>query len=349
MDTRDPDPVSAVPPRWTWTYTTRTAVRRFSRDQCMDVAAGLTYYAVLASAPAALVLVSILGLVEGGENAADQVLDVVGEIVPKDAVQVLEPLVQQVSVDDAKAGVAFVVGLVVAVWSASGYVGAFSRAMNRVYRTNEGRPLWILRPVLLGVTLLTVILAAAVAAILVLSGPVAHAIGTAIGLGPATLTVWGIVKWPIALILVVIVVAVLYYATPNVRFTHLRWVSVGALVAILVWIVGSVGFGFYVSHFGTYGTTYGTLGAVIVLLLWLWITNLALLFGAELDAELERSRQLREGIHAEETMQLVPRDTRTWGKQDRARRREIAQGRAIREAARSIETTEPDEGSGPHG
>lgn len=329
-------------PRSTAVYALRTAIRAFTRDQCMDVAAALTYYAVLASAPAALALVSVLGLVGGGADTVNRVLDVVKDVVPSDAAAVIEPLIQQVADKGANAGVALVVGLALALWSASGYVGAFGRAMNRVYGAQEGRPAWKLRPALLAVTLLTVVIAAAVVAALVLSGSVARAIGDAIGLGGATLTVWSIVKWPIVLILVIVIVAVLYQATPNVRQRHFRWLSAGAIVAILVWMAASAGFGFYVAKFGTYGSTYGALAGVIVLLLWVWITNLALLFGAELDAELERTHQLRNGIAAEEGLELRPRDTRAQVKQDRKRARDVAQGRAIREAAQSSEHSTDD-------
>lgn len=316
-----------------WTYALRSSVREFSRDQCMDLAAALTYYAVLASAPAALALVSVLGLVGDPEQTANKVLDVVGSIVPEDANAVIEPIIEQVTSGAGKAGVALVVGLVVALWSASGYVGAFGRALNRIYDVDEGRPVWKLRPLLLGITLLTVVLAAVVMATLVLSGPVARAIGEAIGLGDAAITVWNVAKWPVVVLLVIVIVAVLYHATPNVRRPRFRWIGVGAVVAILVWVLASAPFGFYVSNFGSYGSTYGTLAGIIVFLLWLWITNLALLFGAELDAALERGRELRSGLPAEESVQLPPRDTRASEKRERKRRKDVARGRSIREDA----------------
>ena len=228
------------------------------------------------------------------------------------------------------AGLAFVVGLAGAIWSASGYVGAFGRAMNRVYQIDEGRPIWKLRPLVILITVGLVVMAALVLLGLVISGPVARAIGDVVGLGETSVSVWNIVKWPVMLGIVIVMVAVLYYATPNVRQPKFRWVSVGAAVAILVWVLASIAFGFYVSNFSSYNKTYGSLAGIIVFLLWLWITNLALLFGAEVDAELERARQLRSGIQAEETLQLPPRDTRNSEKAEDKLEKKVEEGRQLR-------------------
>ena len=202
--------------------------------------------------------------------------------------------------------------------------------MNRVYQVDEGRPIWKLRPVVLLITVGLLIMAALVLVGLVISGPLATTIGEAVGLGDLAQTIYTIVKWPVMLGLVVVMVAVLFYATPNVRQPKFRWVSVGAAVAILVWVLASVAFGFYVSHFGSYNKTYGSLAGIIVFLLWLWITNLALLFGAEVDAELERARQLQSGIEAEETLQLPPRDTRNSDKAEEKLEKRVAEGRRLR-------------------
>lgn len=339
-DPRKPDSPTDLHAR-SWKHVARTTVRQFSRDQCLDLAAGLTYYAVLASAPALLAVVSLLGLVGDSEKLVDQVLDVASSLVPADAMATLTPLVEQVVGGSDRAGFALVVGVVVALWSASGYVGAFGRAMNRIYEVEEGRPVWKLRPAMLLVTAAVVLMAALVVVALVVSGPVARAIGDAVGLGSAAVTTWNVLKWPVVLFLVVLVVAVLFHSTPNVRQPRFRWLSVGAVVAILVWAVASVGFGFYVSRFASYDSTYGALGGVIVFLLWLWITNLALLFGAELDAELERARELQGGIAAEETLQLPPRDTRASEKRQQKLQEDVERGREIRRAAPSV-----DEGAG---
>ena len=268
-------------------YVLRKTAREFSTDQCTDLAAALTYYAVLSLFPALVVVVSLLGVFGQGQRTTDAVLQIVGQLGPASAVDTLRTPIQQL-VESPSAGFALIVGILGALWSASGYVGAFSRAMNRIYEVEEGRPVWKLRPIQLLLTLVGLTLAAAVAFMLAVSGPIASAIGGAIGLGDVAQTIWSIARWPVVLIFVTLAVATLYYAAPNVKQPKFRWISVGAGVAILAWILASVLFGFYVGNFGSYNKTYGALAGVVVFLLWLWITNLALLFGAELDAELER-------------------------------------------------------------
>jgi membrane protein len=290
-------------------YVLRTTARQFGRDQCTDLSAALTYYAVLSLFPALLVMVSLLGVFGQGKRTTDAVLQIVGDLSPKSVVDTLHTPIQQL-VNSPSADLALLVGLLGALWSASGYVGAFGRALNRIYGIDEGRPIWKLRPLQLGLTLVGLIMAAAVAFMLAISGPVAKALGDAIGAGHLALTVWSIARWPVILAFVIVAVAILYYATPNVQQPKFRWISVGAAVAILVWAAASVLFGVYVSEFGSFNKTYGTLAGVIVFLLWLWITNLAMLFGAELDAELERGRELQAGLPAERDLQLPPRDTR---------------------------------------
>ncbi|RPF20542.1 YihY/virulence factor BrkB family protein [Myceligenerans xiligouense] len=326
----------ASPPdlrRRTWTYALRATMRQFSRDQCLDLAAGLTYYAVLAVAPAVLALVSVLGLVSDGERAVQRVIDTLGGVVPSDVLSVAQPLVENAADGGGRAGIALVAGIALALWSASVYVSAFGRAMNRIYGIDEGRPFWKLRPVLLLVTLVTVLMAATIVVALALSGPVARAVGDAVGLGATAVTVWDIVKWPVVLALVIVLVAILYYVTPNVRQPRMRWISVGAFVAILLWMLASVAFGFYVATFSNYDATYGSLAGIIVFLLWLWITNLALLLGAELDAELERGRQLQGGIAAEESLRLPAKDVRASEKREAKHRRAVDRGRELRESA----------------
>ena len=292
-----------------WKYAIKQAWAEFRRDECTDLAAALTYYAILSMFPALLAMVALLGVFGQGQSTTDTLLELVERIGQEDAVDQLRQPITQMTETNA-AGFAFVLGLIGAVWSASGYVGAFGRAMNRIYEVDEGRPFWKLRPLNLVITVVTVVLAAVVLLGLVVTGPFARELGETLGLGDTTVTLWNIVKWPILLLVVVFVVAVLYYATPNVQQPKFRWVSVGAAFAIVVWIVASLGFGLYVANFGSYNQTYGALGGVIILLLWLWLTNLALLLGAEVDAELERSRQLQAGIEAEEALQLPPHDTR---------------------------------------
>jgi membrane protein len=314
-----------------WRYVVRKTWREFSSDQCTDLAAALTYYAVLALFPAAIALTSLLGLVGQGDEAVKEVLSILDDLGGSSMVKsVRQPLLDLSQ--SQSAGLALVLGLAGALWSASGYVGAFGRAMNRIYEIGEGRPIWKLRPIMLLLTLVLVVLAAAVLLALVLTGSVAQAIGEALGLGSTGILVWQIAKWPVLLAVVVLIVALLYYATPNIRQPRFRWVSVGALFAIIIWAVLSAAFGFYVASFGSYDKTYGTLGGVIVFLLWLWLTNLALLFGAELDSELERGRELQSGEAAEETLQLPPRDTRKLEKDEAAEEKDLQMGRELRDS-----------------
>src|SRR5690554_2812075 len=202
--------------------------------------------------------------------------------------------------------------------------------MNRVYETDEGRPFWKLRPVLLLVTAVTVLLVAVALAAMVLSGPVARAVGGAVGLSDVAVAVWDVAKWPVVVLLVALVIAILYHWTPNVRRPRFRWISVGSAVGLGAWALGTVGFGLYVAHFGSYQRTYGALAGVVVFLLWLWITNIALLVGAELDAELERARQLQRGIPAEEEIQLPSRDARASVRRRAKEEQDVAARRALR-------------------
>jgi membrane protein len=278
-----------------------------------------------------MVVVSLLGVFGQGQRTTDAVLQIIDDLGPSSAVDALRGPIQQL-VESPSAGFALVVGIGGALWSASGYVGAFGRAMNRIYEVEEGRPVWKLRPLQLLLTLVGLIAAAAVAFMLAVSGPVAKAIGDAIGAGEVAQTVWSVARWPIVLAFVVLAVAVLYHSSPNVKQPKFRWISVGAGVAILVWVVASLAFGFYVGNFGSYNKTYGALAGVIVFLLWLWITNLALLFGAELDAELERGRQLQAGIAAENDLQLPPRDNRVAEKNQAKELQDVERGHILRES-----------------
>lgn len=329
-DDRKPDSPTDLHKR-SWIYVVRKTVREFSKDQCTDLAAALTYYAVLALFPALVALISLLGVFGQGQSTVDALLEIVDQIGPASAVDSLEPTIERLTSAQG-AGLALIVGLLGALWSASGYVGAFGRAMNRVYEVGEGRPIWKLRPLQLALTLFFVVLVALAAASLVVTGPVAEAVGEQIGLGSTAILIWDIAKWPVLLAVVVLIVAVLYYATPNVKQPKFRWISIGAVFAIVVWIIASAGFGLYVAMFSSYDKTYGSLAGIIVFLLWLWITNLALLFGAELDAELERGRQLQAGIAAEETIQLPARDERNIEKAQQKHDDDVAAGREIREA-----------------
>lgn len=306
-DPRKPDsPADLTKP--SLKYVLRQTIGEFSRDQCTDLAAALTYYAVLSLFPALVVVVSLLGVIGQGQRTSDTILGLIGDISPGEATETLRQPIQQL-VEAPSAGFALIAGLVGAVWSASGYIGAFGRAMNRIYEVDEGRPAIKLRLQQLLLTLAGLIVVSLVVLLLTLSGPVAEAIGGYLGAGQTALTVWNIARWPVLLVLVILGVAMLYHSSPNVEQPRFRWVSVGAAIAIIVWVIASLGFGVYVANFGSYNKTFGALAGVIVFLLWLWITNLALLFGAEVDAELERGRQLQAGISAEDELKLPLRDT----------------------------------------
>ncbi|MGU3290844.1 YihY/virulence factor BrkB family protein [Williamsia sp. M5A3_1d] len=345
IDTTSTDPVDPAEPdsptdltRPSTVAVLRRTAKEFSRDQCTDLAAALTYYSVLSLFPSLLVVVSLLGVFGKGQSTVDTVLQIVGDVAPSSAVDTIRDPVSQL-VNAPTAGVALVIGLLGALWSASGYVGAFGRAMNRMYEIEEGRPFYKLRPLQLLVTLIGLIIAASVALMLVISGPVARSVGDAIGAGDTALLVWNIARWPVILVFVVLVVALLYYASPNVAQPSFRWISAGAVLAIVVWIVASVAFALYVANFSSYNKTYGALAGVIIFLLWLWLTNLSLLFGAEFDSELTRGRQLQAGIAAERDVQLPPRDTKASDKAARAREEEIERGRRLRESRGTESTT----------
>ena len=315
-----------------WRFAARRSVREFLDDECLDLAAALTYYAVLALAPAALALLALLGVVGQADESVDTVLEVLGPLVSSELLATIEPTLRDLAASDA-AGTALVLGVLTALWSASGYVGAFGRAMNRIYEVEEGRPFWKLRPLSFLVTLVSVLLLAVVLVLLVVSGPVAASVGDVVGLGEQAQLVFSVARWPVIAVAVVVVVALLYYATPNVRQPAFRWISVGAAAAILVWIAASVAFAVYLATFADYSKTYGSLASVVVALLFLWITNLALLLGAEIDSELERSRELQAGVPAERELQLPPRDTRTIEKAQRREAEAARRGREIREQA----------------
>jgi membrane protein len=315
-----------------WKYVGRKVMREFSEDQCTDQAAGLTYYAVLAIFPALLALLSLASVVMDRDDIVTAIEDVLRPLVSSQTLETFTPVLESLA-NSQGAGLTLIIGVAGALWSASGYVGAFGRAMNRVYEIDEGRPFWKLRPLMLLITLVAVVLSALVLVMLVLSGPLAQSIGNTIGLGDAALTAWSIAKWPVLLVMVMIVVAVLYYATPNVKQPKFKWISVGAAIAIVIWVLASIAFAFYVTNFGNYNKTYGSLAGVIVALLWLWITNLALLLGAEIDSELERGRELQAGIPTEEELQLPARDTRNIEKAREKEQKDIEMGRSIREQA----------------
>lgn len=315
-----------------WKFTAKNAWRQFSKDQCTDLAAALTYYAVLALFPALLALTGMLALFGQSSGGTQALLDIAKQVLPSDAYQQMaDPITQMVN--SRGTGLALVIGIVSALWSASGYVGAFGRAMNRIYEVAEGRPVWKLRPTNLLVTVFTTVVMTLMLVGSVLSGSVLDAVLGRMGLSGTATTVFAWLKIPVMLVLVMLMVAVLYHFTPNVRQPKFKWVSVGATVAIGVWVVASLLFGLYVTYAGNYSKTYGALAGAIIMLLWLWISNLALLFGAEVDSELERARQLQSGIRAEESLQLPPKDDSGIQKAEKKEAEAVEEAREVRMAS----------------
>jgi membrane protein len=285
----------------------RTATE-FMEDNLTDWAAALTYYGLLALFPALIAMVSLIGLVGDPKSTTESLTEIVTEIGPASAAETFSGPIESIASNQSAAGFAFIAGLAVALWSASSYIGAFMRASNIIYETPEGRPFWKLRPLQIAVTLVMVILMAILALALVLTGPVVEAVAGPIGLGGTAIDVWNIAKWPAMLAIFLFMIGLLYYASPNVKLRGFKWITPGSLVAILVWAIASAAFAFYVANFGSYDKTYGTLGGLVALLVWFWISNLAILFGHQLNAERERSLEIEEGRpRAEREIQLEPR------------------------------------------
>jgi membrane protein len=307
-ESRTPDGVSDLP-KESYKDVLKRSMREFKEDNVTDWAAALTYYSILSIFPALLVLISLLGL--AGTSATQPLIDNVGTVAPGPAKDIVTSAIQNLQKSQGTAGFTFVIGLAAALWSASGYVGAFMRAANEVWDVEEGRPAWKTIPVRLGVTLVLLILTTASALAVVVTGPLAKTIGNIVGLGDQAVMVWDIAKWPVLVLIVSFMFALLYYASPNVKHPKFQWITPGGILAVILWIVASALFAFYVANFSSYNKTYGSLGGVIVFLTWLWITNIVVLLGAEFNAELERGRQIQGGMRPKDKEPfLEPRDTR---------------------------------------
>jgi len=268
--------------------TLKRTLSGFRDENLSDWAAALTYYGLLSLFPALIAMVSLIGIFGDPQTTTAKLTEIITELGPESAAETFEGPIESVVESQRTAGLAFAFGLAFALWSASGYVGAFTRASNVIYGTSEERPFWKLRPLQIAVTLALVVMMALLAMGLVLTGPIVEAIAGPVGLSGTAVDVWDIAKWPVMAAIFVLMVDVLYYATPDVKLRGLRWVTPGALVALAVWALASALFALYVSKFGSYDKTYGTLAGLVVLLLWFWITNLAILFGHQMNAERER-------------------------------------------------------------
>jgi membrane protein len=290
-----------------WGGVLKRTISEFKADNLTDWAAALTYYGILAMFPALLVLVAILGL--AGSGTTNTLIDNIGSAAPGSAKDVIVSGIHNVESSKGSAGVLFIVGIVAALWSASGYIGAFARASNAIYEVGEGRPFWKLRPQQVLITFAMVVLLAVSATAVVVTGGLARYFGDVVGVGSTAVQVWDIAKWPVLVVLVSLMFALLYWAAPNVKQPGFRWISPGSVLAVAVWLIASAAFALYVANFGSYNKTYGSLGGVIIFLVWLWLTNVAILLGAEFDAELTRGRELEAGHRGGDPI-LPPRDTR---------------------------------------
>ncbi|WP_433201304.1 YihY/virulence factor BrkB family protein [Dactylosporangium sp. CS-047395] len=303
-----PDQLGELP-KHSYMQVLKRTVKEFGDDNITVWAAALTYYGVLSIFPGILLLVTVLRLF--GRDTVQRVIDNIGDVAPGSAGAILGDAADNLqNGQQATAGLLAVVSIAGALWSASGYVGAFMQASNAIYDVPEGRPVWKTLPIRLGVTLVTGILLTVAALLVVFTGPVAETAGRWIGAGGAAVTTWNIVKWPVLVAIVALLFAILYWASPNAKHGGFRWVSPGSLIAVVIWLVASAGFGFYVANFGSYNKTYGSLAAVIVFLVWLWISNIAILLGAEFDAELQRSRAIQAGHDETDEPYVELRDDR---------------------------------------
>ncbi|HEY1855188.1 MAG TPA: YihY/virulence factor BrkB family protein [Solirubrobacterales bacterium] len=292
-----------------WWATIKRTVSEFQEDGMTDWAASLTYYALLSLFPALIAMVSLIGIFGDPKSTTESLTEIITGIGPESAAETFEGPIKSITESSGTAGLAFVLGIAAALWSASGYTGAFMRASNVIYETPEGRPFWKLRPLQVAVTFVIIVLVALLAVSLVLTGPVVTAVAEPLGIGSTAVDIWNIAKWPAMAAVFLLILAILYYASPNVKLRGFKWVTPGSLAAIFIWIVASALFALYVANFGSYDKTYGTLGGMIALLVWFWISNLAILFGHELNAERERSLEIEEGRpRATHEIQLEPRD-----------------------------------------
>ena len=290
-----------------WKGVAKRTFREFREDNLTDWAAALTYYGVLAIFPALIALLSILGLI--GPSATQPLIDNLNAVAPGPAKQIFTSATQNIQSHQGAAGVVLIIGVALAIWSASGYVAAFMRAANAIYDIGEGRPIYKTLPVRVGTTIVLLLLLAISALAVVLTGGLAQQVGKVLGIGQTAVDVWDIAKWPVLLLVVSFMFSLLYWAAPNVKQPGFRWLTPGGLIAVLIWIAISLLFAFYVANFSSYNKTYGALAGVVVFLVWLWISNLAVLLGAEVNAELERGRQIEAGHPAHKEPFVEPRDT----------------------------------------
>ncbi|WP_297007749.1 YihY/virulence factor BrkB family protein [uncultured Corynebacterium sp.] len=328
-----------------WRRIPGRAVRRFVDQDFVDFVGSLAFRALLALFPGLIALVSILALFGQSEESVIRLLNDVEAVTPEHSWESVRPVLESI-LRTPQAGLGLVIGLVTTLWTASGYIKTFSRTMNAVYGITEGRGLfkWNMQMYLL--TGLFLLLAAVGLIVSVVAGPVAEAVGELIHLETAVITVWRYVRWVLVIMVVVLGVGMLYRITPNVRMRRtwggrhfpwylfwLRWFTVGASLSIVATILATMLFFLYVAKAGSFNATYGALAGVVVLMVWLFIVNAALVFGALIDSEVVRMRQLRAGLPAEETLQLRVRDSSASDKRESKNARDVEWAREVRRNA----------------
>lgn len=299
-------------PRRAWWGVLKRTAREFQQDKMTDWAAALTYYSVMSIFPAIVVLTALVGL--AGTSATQPLIDNIEQMAPGQAREILRTALTELGKPSGFAGPLAIVGLLAALWAASAYIAAFIRASNTIYEMDEGRPLWKTLPLRLALTITMIVLLAVSLFGVVITGDIAERAGRWLGIGQTGVLVWDILKWPVIALLVSLAIALLYWAAPNVRHPGFRWLTPGSVLAVLVWVLASVGFGIYVANFASYNKTYGSLAGVVVFLIWLWVANLAVLLGAEFDAELARGQKIEIGLPENREPFLEPRDTRAMDK-----------------------------------
>jgi membrane protein len=279
----------------------KAAVVEFQRDDALGLAAQLAFYLILALFPFLLVLVSLMGTFSSPELAGE-VLGYFREVTPNQVYGIVESYLSDIIAGNRPAPGLFSVGLVLTLWSASGAFAALIAALDKAYDVEETRPFWKVRGIALLMTLGLSVMIIIGVLLLVAGPPIGRGIADLFGLGEVFTLIWNVVQWPVALSLMVFTVALLYYFAPDAE-QPFRWITPGGLIGVLLWVLASVIFRFYVSNFGSYDATYGSIGAVIVLLLYLYISSLTILFGAELNATLVR---LKEEISGEQILDAEP-------------------------------------------
>jgi membrane protein len=306
-----------------WRDAAKRTLREYKDDDLQDRAAALTYFGIQSIFPGLLVLVSLLGLV--GHSVTQSLISNIGKVAPASVRTIISDNVTRLQANHTASGIVGIVALALALWSASNYVAAFMRASNAIYDVPEGRPIWKTAPIRLGVTIVTLVLLVAAAVIVVVTGGLAQKVGNALGLGSVAVTVWDIAKWPVLLVIIGLILAILFWASPNAKHGF-QWVSPGGFIAVILWLIASALFALYVANFSHYNKIYGSLAGVIVFLIWMWISNVAILFGAEFNAELERGRAVAGGHPIEEEPFSELRDDRKLRKKEKGSRRARGRG-----------------------